>query len=191
MSFLRRRIITAALVANALRPLPGYRGGIASFVPGWMTTELAPHLFAVTAADTAAHAVWGGVPRPQPGRPGTRRRRASSASACCSSRRATHARTPRRRWPTGLGADYLDQLDPQPSPADLAVPWRRLVYPFRVRDLAVRVERDIAYAPEHGRRGLLDVYRPADGDLSGAPGARAGPRRRLDDRLQGRSRACR
>jgi len=33
----------------------------------------------------------------------------------------------------------------------------------------VLVERDIAYAPEDGKRGLLDVHHPADGDVSGAP----------------------
>jgi len=168
MSFLSRRILTAALVANALRPLPGFRGGIASFVPGWMTTELAPHLFAVTAADTAAHAVWGGSRGRS--RAGLALGAASLVGLGVLLQQARHAREDTETaLSTGLGADYLDQLDPQPSPADLAVPWRRLVYPFRVRDLAVRVERDIAYAPEHGKRGLLDVYRPAEGDLSGAP----------------------
>ena len=62
MGFLRRQIVTAALTANAIRPVPGYRSAIPSFFAGWLTTELAPHLMALTAADTAAHVV-----RRQPG----------------------------------------------------------------------------------------------------------------------------
>ena len=61
----------------------------------------------------------------------------------------------------GLGVDYVEQLDEAPSPADLAVPWRTLVNPFRHRDDAVTVHRDLQYAP-YGKRGLLDVYVPAD-----------------------------
>ena len=72
-----------------------------------------------------------------------------------------------------------------PTPAELATPWRRLVNPFRMRDLAVVVDKDIAYAPEHGKRGLLDVYRPATGADGARAGAAPGPRRRLDHRQQG------
>ncbi len=63
----------------------------------------------------------------------------------------------------GIGADYGDQLDRLPTPAELATPWRQLVNPFRMRNGAVAVEKDIPYAPEHGKRGLLDIYRPAAG----------------------------
>ncbi|NPC96241.1 alpha/beta hydrolase [Nocardioides sp. zg-DK7169] len=168
MSFLRRRIITAALVANALRPVPGFRGGIASFIPGWMTTELAPHLFALTAADTAAHAVWGGSRGRS--RLGLALGGASLVGLGVVLEQSRHARTDTEAaLTTALGTGYLDELESRPTPAELAVPWRRLLYPFRVRDLAVHVDRDIPYAPEHGRRGLLDVYRPAEGDVSGAP----------------------
>ncbi len=51
-SFLRRQVVTAALTANALHPVPGYWAGIPSMFAGWMTTELAPHLAAATAVDT-------------------------------------------------------------------------------------------------------------------------------------------
>ena len=53
MSFLRRQAITAALTANAVRPLPGFRAGVLGFFPGWLTSELSPHLLGVTVADTA------------------------------------------------------------------------------------------------------------------------------------------
>src|SRR6478609_945759 len=57
MSFLRRQIVTAALTANAIRPVPGARAGIAAFAAGWLTTELAPHLLALNATDATLHAV--------------------------------------------------------------------------------------------------------------------------------------
>jgi len=64
VSFLRRRLVTAALTANALRPpATGLRGGLASFVLGWPTGELAPQLLALTAADTAVHLARRGRPR--------------------------------------------------------------------------------------------------------------------------------
>ena len=57
--------MTAALTANAIRPVPGFRAGIPAFFAGWLTSELAPHLLALTAADTAAHA--SGRPRDRAG----------------------------------------------------------------------------------------------------------------------------
>jgi hypothetical protein len=52
--FLRRQLVIAALTANALRPVPGNWPGIPAMFAGWLTSELAPHLVAVTAADTLA-----------------------------------------------------------------------------------------------------------------------------------------
>ncbi|MEV7429043.1 alpha/beta hydrolase [Nocardioides sp. NPDC092400] len=159
MSFLRRQVVTAALTANALRPLPGFRPGIPSFFAGWLVGEMAPHVLALTVADAAAHA--------------TGRRRdprglaLAAASVAGLSYLVLQARQVRERAEDSLvealGADYAEQLDAEPTPADLAVPWRRLVVPFRMRNAAVRVERDIAYDPAIGRRGLLDVYSPAGG----------------------------
>ena len=57
MSFRRRQAITAALTANAIRPVPGFGVGVPAFFAGWLTGELAPHLLALTAADAAAHSV--------------------------------------------------------------------------------------------------------------------------------------
>jgi acetyl esterase/lipase len=165
VSFLRRQIVVAALTANAVRPLPGFRAGIPVFVAGWLTSELAPHLLAVTAADAAAHAT------------GPRRHPAGLALAAVSmaglgflvdqARRVKD--TAEEALVEGIGVDYVEQLDAKPTPAELAVPWRKLVYPFRMRSVEVKVEKDIPYAVETGKRGLLDVYRAADGDITGAP----------------------
>lgn len=165
MSFLRRQIVTAALTANAIRPLPGFRAGIPSFFAGWLTGELAPHLMAVTAADVVTHA--------------TRRRRSPAGLALAGaslaglgflidqSRRVQG--NAEDALVEGIGVDYVEQLDAAPTPAELATPWRSLVNPFRMKNLAVRVDKDLVYAADTGKRGLLDVYRPADGDVTGAP----------------------
>jgi acetyl esterase/lipase len=165
MGFLRRQVVTAALTANAIRPLPGFAAGIPAFFAGWLTNELAPHLLAVTAADAAVHTR------------GKRRSVAGLALAGASTAGLSYLIGQSRKVQTqaedalveGLGADYVEQLDAQPTPADLATPWRQLVNPFRMRNKAVKVERNIAYS-DHGRRGLLDIYLPADGvPEGGAP----------------------
>ncbi|WP_370246796.1 alpha/beta hydrolase fold domain-containing protein [Nocardioides sp.] len=166
MGYQRRRLLTAALTANAIRPVPGYRASIPAFFAGWLTGELAPHVLATTAADTAWHLARG------------RRDTRALALAGLTAAGLVHlirqaqdsARVAEEALTEGLGVDYAAVLDPAPTPADLAVPWRRVARPFRVPYDGVVVERDIAYT-EHGRRGLLDVYRPA----VVAPGAPAAP----------------
>jgi acetyl esterase/lipase len=164
MGFLRRQVVTAALTANAIRPLPGFRVGIPAFFAGWLTGELAPQVLALTVADAATHT--------------SRQRRDPLALALAGVSAAglaflvKQARDVQREAESALtdalGVDYVEQLDAAPTPADLAVPWRKLVYPFRMRSREIRVERNIAYN-DHGKRGLLDVYLPAEGPVEGAP----------------------
>ena len=166
MSFLRRQLVTAALTANAIRPVPGYRAGIPAFVAGWLTSELAQHLFALTATDAAAHAL---RRRGQRSRVGLALAAANLAGQAFLLDQARRVRSDAEdALVEGIGADYVERLDALPTPADLAVPWRRLVNPFRIRATGVVVEKNIAYAPEHGKRGLLDIYRP-DEPIAGAP----------------------
>ncbi|MGZ4489194.1 MAG: alpha/beta hydrolase fold domain-containing protein [Nocardioides sp.] len=166
MSYLRRQLVTAALTANAIRPVPGFRLGIPAFFAGWLTGELTPHLLAVTAADTAAHV----VRRGPTSRAGLALAGASTLGMAFLLDQARRVRTTAEdALVEGLGLDYVEQLDAKPTPAELATPWRRLVNPFRMKDLRVRVDKDVPYAPDLGKRGLLDVYRPAEGDLTGAP----------------------
>ena len=54
-------------------------------------------------------------------------------------------------------------------PRTCATPWRRLVNPFRMREPRVRVEQNVPYNEAYGRRGMLDIYVPADTPLEGAP----------------------
>jgi acetyl esterase/lipase len=171
VSFLRRRVVVAALTANAIRPVASnLRGGLASFALGWPTSELAPQLLALTIADTAVHLTRGG------GRGGARRSRAGLALAAGTALGLTHlVRQSRRVRVLGeqslvdsLGKEYADRPGERPTEVDLRTPWRKLLTPFSRRNPRVRVDRDIAYT-DAGRRGMLDVYRPAGREVVGAP----------------------
>lgn len=168
MGFVRRQAITAALTANAIRPLPGFRLGIPAFFAGWVTGELAPHVLGLTAADTAYQLARG---RRDP--LGLALAGASAAGLTyliAQSRRAVHVAE--EALVEGIGADYVEQLDQEPTPADLATPWRRIANPFSFgryrRAAGVEVHRDVPFAP-YGKRGMLDVYTSAATPESGAP----------------------
>jgi acetyl esterase/lipase len=165
VSFLRRRLVLAALTANAVRPVPGQWPGIPAFFAGWLTDELAPHLLGLTLADTAI-----AVGRGRATRPGLLAAAATVGGLAWLVRQSQHDREVlEEALVDGLGGvEYVDQLDAAPTPAELATPWRQVVRPFRFGEPGVRVERDIAYS-EYGRRGHLDVYTPDVDDLSGAP----------------------
>lgn len=167
MGFLRRQVVTAVLTANAIRPVPGFRAGIPAFFAGWLTSELVPHLVALTAADATAHVVRRGRPRSRLGLALAAANVAGQAFLADQSRRVQ--KDAEDALVEGLGYDYLEQLDAKPTPAELATPWRQLANPFRMRNAEVVVEKNIPYAPEHGKRGLLDVYRPAAGTDGRAP----------------------
>lgn len=168
MGYLLRQLLTACLCLNAIRPLMIQAIGFPSMVWGWLTSELAPHLFALAALDTAAE---------------PRRRR-----------RSRKVRAPRLRLVLGLGnlaalgyligvgsrsgrafetalgetlgSGYRDELSSRHADLDWKTPLRELAWPFGAGLRGVEVHRDLSYAPEHGRRGKLDVYvpqRPATG----------------------------
>ncbi|MGA8245775.1 MAG: alpha/beta hydrolase [Nocardioides sp.] len=165
MSYLRRQLVTAALTANALRPSSfTLRSGLVSFVLGWPTGELAPHLLALTAADTVTHL----GPK--------RRSRLGLLLAAGSAAGLVHLVRESRRVRVlaeqslvdCLGREYADRPGERPTEVDLGTPWRKLVVPFDLRNRAVRVDRNVRYS-DAGKRGLLDVYRPAGHDPVGAP----------------------
>jgi acetyl esterase/lipase len=160
VSFRRRALAYAALTANAIRPLPGFRTGIPSFFAGWVTNEMAPHWLAVTTADAAVHL--------------TSKRRDPVALALAGATAAglgylihlsrRDQQTAEDALTAALGVDYGEQLDALPTPAELATPWRSLVNPFRTFRKppgTIRIERDIAFG-EAGRRNHLDLYLPAE-----------------------------
>lgn len=165
MSLLRRQIINSVLTLNALRPPRNQAAGSLAFFPGWVTSELAPHLMALTALDAVLHLK------------GRKHRNAGLALAAVnlagqalllqrgrSSRGHTEAALLR-----GLGDDYSNYLDRLPTEADLATPWRSLVQPFVFSTPTVSVARDIAYGDAPKKRNLLDVYRRADVQAGDTP----------------------
>lgn len=160
LSFRARRVVQLALTVNALRPLRGPHWGFPAFVTGWLTSELAPHLLALTLTDTAAHLARRGM------RDADRAGLAAAAlstvglgSLIASARRAEGV--VERALVDTLGPGYTDGLRPPLAPSDLATPWGQLVLPFRLRHPDVRTDRDIAYF-QGGKRFLLDVYRPRE-----------------------------
>ncbi len=166
--YVARQAVTAALTANAIRPLPGFRVGVPAFFAGWLTGELAPHVLALTAADTAGHLARG---RRDP--LGLALAGASAAGLgylIGQSRRAVEV--VEEALTEALGVDYVEQLNQAPSPADLAVPWRRVANPFRFgrerRRAGVEVHRNVPFAP-YGKRGMLDIYTSTNTPKSGAP----------------------
>lgn len=165
MGFRRRQVVAAALAANAIRPVPGRHTGIPSFFAGWLAGELAPHLLAAVVADTAGQALRG----PRPDRVGLAIAAGTVSGLGVLIRQSLRsAEVAETALAEALGADYLDALESPPTPQELATPWRSLVHPFRTPpDDRIVVERDIAYN-DHGKRGFLDIYRPA-ADVSDAP----------------------
>lgn len=166
--FLARQAVTAALTANAIRPLNGPRSGIPAFLAGWLTGELAPHVLGVTVADAAAHAF--GRRRDPRGLALAGLSAAGLGYLVAQSRKAVEVAE--ESLAEGLGLDYVEQLDAKPTPADLAVPLRSVANPFAfgrtARRLGVTVRKDIPYAP-WGRRGMLDVYTSDTTPKAGAP----------------------
>ncbi|WP_435118258.1 alpha/beta hydrolase [Amycolatopsis thermoflava] len=159
--FLTRRAVQLALTANALRPVPGVRASVPAFFAEWLTGELAPHLLALTAADTAAHLARHGA-RSVQDRIGLGLAAASAAglgSLIVTSQRARGA--VEDALAEALGPKYVADLSRPPDAKDLATPWGQLVLPFRMRNPEVRRDRNLAYAPG-GKRFLMDIYRPRE-----------------------------
>lgn len=165
-----RQVALAGLAANAVRPRRGRYSSIASFAAGWLTSELAPQLVALSATDTALELT-------------VRRRRGGSgptrtlglAAAAVGTGLLVHV--VRGALQSGdlveghlreaLGADYLDRLE---TPLDVPAPvgWRELARPFRLTSPDVEVIQDVPYR-EGGSRARLDIYRPKGVDLTDAP----------------------
>ena len=129
MGFLRRRLVTAALTANAIR-CPGFRRGDPGLRRGLAHLELAPATTLTAAADTvhgrhrssppAAAPAWRWPPSTWPARPSSSTRRGG-----CETGRGRAGRG-------SIGADYVEQLDALPTPAELRRHWRHWSTPFRM-----------------------------------------------------------
>ncbi len=167
--FLRRQIVTAALTANALHPVPGSWSGIPAMFAGWLTTELAPHLAAATTVDTLVHLTRGRRDG-HASKPAVGLAAASLAGLGYLIHQSQSAKDDvELSLVEALGPGYLDELTKVHTDIDMATPWRQLVMPFRMQNPEVEVIKDITYAGRGSRRGLLDVYRRAGRPVAGAP----------------------
>jgi len=166
--FLRLSAAGAALTVNGLRPLPGSNPlSVPSFFGGWLTSELAPHNLAVTVLGTAAHL--------------RKRRRAgtgldrddklalalnalSAAGLLVMIRQGMRSGdVMERALTTDLADDYVARLDPAPTKADLATPWRNVALPFTYKHPDVQRIRDVNYTDATDNPRLrLDIYKPRE-----------------------------
>ena len=158
MSYLRRQLITCVLTANAIRPVPGVALSLPTMVGGWLVSELAPHLMVGTAIDTGLEV----------SRRGRDPRHALLGLANIAALGfLLHQGTRSRRFfddalSETLGEDYLDSLSSEHD-LDWTTPLKQLAWPFRVPTAHLDVQKDVPYEPRHGKRGLLDIYRPKHG----------------------------
>ncbi len=143
------------------------RSAIGSFATGWLPSELSPQMLALTATDTALH-----LAHPRKGK------RSKLGIALALGTMAVHARRIAQATKSGevidaalaetLNADHAAALGDL-GPVDRSFPRKEMLRPFHFKNAGVSVERNIAYS-DAGKRGLLDIYRPADhADLKGAP----------------------
>ncbi len=164
MGYLRRQLVTGALVANAVRPAPGYLSSVPSMFAGWLVSELAPHVAVASAVDTA---------RLLADRKADRRLALLGALNLAGLAYVFRGGMVSHQvfesgLAEGLGKEYRKELESRHEDLDWKTPLRQLVWPFRDVPRDIEVIKNIDYAPEHGRRGLLDIYRPP-GEVNDAP----------------------
>ena len=164
--FLTRQLVQLGLVGNALRPFRG-PASIPAFFSGWLTGELAPHLLAIEAADTAVHVARHGVQtrRDALGLMTATANLAGYAALIAGGRRA--GQEVEHALVAELGPDYPDAIARDPLPDDLNASWPSLALPFRMRNVDVARTRRLPYAPG-GRRYEMDVFHHRD-KPAGAP----------------------
>jgi acetyl esterase/lipase len=164
MSYLRRQLVISALAANAIKPVPGAAASIPAMFAGWLVSELAPHVIVGTVVDSVLETRRAG------GRRGAVVLGALNVAALGyvtqQGRRSQAAFE--AALDDGIGGDHLDRLRQEYDDLDWRTPLHQLVWPFRMPADGVEVVKDLVYAPGHGRRGKLDVYRPEDTSDAGS-----------------------
>jgi acetyl esterase/lipase len=168
--FLGVTLVGAWFTFNAYLP-ERTRGVLAvpSFFAGWLTSELSHHHFAWQLAATVVFVAVGAL-EAWPGWLGLGITLVSWVGLFGLSVIAWRAGdVVEDALRQGLGRDYRAEIAPEVAAAmDRPLPLSRQIVPFLLHDPAVKRIKGIAYAPEHGVRGELDVYVPRSG-VEGAP----------------------
>lgn len=145
------------------RPSPGLRRGLFSFLFGWITVEVAPHLIALTAADTAISTARG---RQHPVGVALSGLSVVGLASLVNSSRGV-AKVIDRALEEDLGVDDVAELEAQPTPNEWGR-WRRRFNPLPGRHAGVRVHRNVSYA-EGGKKAKLDIHTPVEPGDDPAP----------------------
>ena len=169
--FLAVSILGALFTLNAY--MPQRRTGplaIPSFLLGWLTSELPVHHIAWQALLTVLF-IWSGALDSGAGWLGlgiTLVSWAALAALVPLARQSSNIFE--ASLSTGLGSDYRDEIAPdwRERIERAAPPPGLTLNPFSIARRDVEVVRDIAYAPDGGKRNWLDIYKPVGG-TSGAP----------------------
>jgi acetyl esterase/lipase len=164
MGYLRRQLVIGALTANAVRPIPSYAVSVPSMFAGWLVSELAPHVATFAAVDTARELLREG---------GDRRLALLGAVNLAGLAYVVRGgvlshKTFESALVEGLGDNYREELESRHTDLDWKTPLLQLAWPFRDVARDIEVIKNVSYAPEHGRRGKLDIYRPS-GEVNDAP----------------------
>lgn len=162
--FLTVSLIGAWFTVNAIFPTRRWQLLVLSFMAGWITAELAYLHFAWQLVATIVFVRLGALDS-APGIAGLVITLVSWVglgwliSVSLRSRSVVeHALR------DGLGDHYRDEIAPgRAQQLASRVVRRQLLFPLLLRDRRVERIRDLRYAPEAGRRHLLDVYRPRTG----------------------------
>jgi acetyl esterase/lipase len=158
--------IGAALTANALRPFPAATPlAIPSFFAGWLTSELAPQNLMVTAAASQALVIAKRDKLTRADKVALGLNAVSAAGLAALISQGLRVKgIVEQALAEALGSDYLAQLDPAPTKADLTTPWRQVLAPWRTGHADVKRTKNIAYTggENAGRRERLDVYEPQE-----------------------------
>ena len=164
-AFLVVTVIGALFTFNAY--VPQRRTGpliVPSFFAGWLTSELSAHHFAWQLAATVFF-VWAGALDAWPGWAGLGITAASWGGLLALvpiSRRAEPV--VEASLAAALGPDYRSAILPEVAVGLFQrPPVRHRLNPFRFRDPAVQVARDLPYVEGGGPRQRLDVYAPRAG----------------------------
>jgi acetyl esterase/lipase len=159
-----RQGVLAALTANAVKPLNTEVTAIPAFAAGWLTSELAPPLLALSAVDTLQAAR-----RRQAAPAGVALAAASAAGLAWIIMRARSAGTlVESTLREGVGPDYRELLDEDSLADELHTPVSTLARPFKMTQPGVERIRDVAYTAG-GKKAKLDIYRPAGTSVRAAP----------------------
>jgi acetyl esterase/lipase len=148
---------------NAFRPTKFAPLMLPSFFASWLTNELAAHHLVWQIVATVFFVAKGALGH-WPGLAGLAFTLVSWAGLAVIFRTSVRAKEEvEDALCEGLGVDYRSEnKEVLGEDVDEAIPWKRLLIPFRMSDPRVKRVRNVRYAEGKGKAHLLDVYLPKE-----------------------------